>query len=395
MTRKFNFTQRALAALPKHDVNSPSSSAEYSDTQVRGLRLTVGKTGTKSFGMRYQTATGFKRFARIGTFPAIELSEARAKALEMRAVIDRGGDPLEARDRLKAMPTFAEFVLEDYLPIARDTKKSVKDDESKFKCHLLPKFGARRLCDITVRDIQLHHASIRSSHSAATANRHLALLKAVFRKAIEWDRLTVSPAASTRLFRENSQSQRFLSPGEIGKIYAAMESEPNKTAVAALKLLLLTGTRRQEALRAKWSDIDLDSGQWFLPETKSGRGRYVGLSEDAKTLLASQPSRGTSQWVFPGRDPQKPLNNPRKALSRILTAAGVEHIRIHDLRHTNASLAINSGASLFEVQNLLGHSTPQVTQRYAHLTSTGLRKVSETIASVINEAVKQAQQPAE
>jgi integrase len=395
MTRKFNFTNRSLASLPNHDASSPSSSAEYSDTQVRGLRMTVGKTGTKTFGMRYQTAAGIKRFARIGTFPAIELAEARAKALEMRAILDRGGDPLEDNDRLKAMPSFAAFVNEEYLPFARQAKKSFKDDESKFRCHLLPKFGERRLCDISVRDIQLHHAEIRTSHSAATANRHLALLKAVFRKAIEWNRLTVSPAASTRLFRENSQHQRFLTPGEIGKIYAAMELEHNKTAVAALKLLLLTGTRRQEALRAKWVDVDLERGQWFLPETKSGRGRYVGLSEDAKALLAAQPSRGTSQWVFPGRDPQKPLNNPRKALSRILAAAGVDHIRIHDLRHTNASLAINSGASLFEVQNLLGHSTPQVTQRYAHLTASGLLEVSETIASVINEAVKEAQQEAQ
>jgi integrase len=283
-------------------------------------------------------------------------------------------------------------VNDEYLPFARQAKKSFKDDISKFKCHLIPKFGERRLCDITVRDIQLYHAEIRSSHTSATANRHLALLKAVFRKAIEWNRLTVSPAASTRLFRENSQHQRFLSTGEIGKIYAAMELEQNKTAVAALKLLLLTGTRRQEALRAKWVDVDLERGQWFLPETKSGRGRYVGLSDAAKALLAAQPSRGASQWVFPGRDPQKPLNNPRKALSRILTAAGVDHIRIHDLRHTNASLAINSGASLFEVQNLLGHSTPQVTQRYAHLTASGLKRVSETIAGVINDAVKQEQQ---
>lgn len=392
--RKFNFTQRSIAALPNHDAASPSNSAEYSDQQVRGLRLTVGKTGTKTFGMRYQTAGGQKRYARIGTFPAIEVAEARAKALEMRAVIDRGGDPLEGLDRLKAMPTFAEFVHAEYLPYARQAKKSFRDDESKFRCHLIPKFGERRLCDIGVRDIQQHHAAVRASHTGATANRHLALMKAVFRKAVEWGRLDSNPAASTKLFKENSQSQRFLSPVEIGRIYGAMEAEVNRTAVAALKLLLLTGTRRQEALRAKWCNVDLEAGQWFLPETKSGRGRYVGLSDDAKALLMAQPSRGVSPWVFPGRDASKPLNNPRKALTRILAVAGVEHIRIHDLRHTNASLAINSGASLFEVQNLLGHSTPQVTQRYAHLTASGLRRVSETVAGVISAAVERAAQEA-
>ncbi len=393
--RKFNFTQRSIAALPNHDATSPSNSAEYSDQQVRGLRITVGKSGTKTFGMRYQTTAGQKRYARIGTFPAIDVPEARAKALEMRAAVDRGGDPLDGLDRLKAMPTFSEFVHSEYLPYARQSKKSFRDDESKFRCHLIPKFGDRRLCDIGVRDIQLHHAAVRTSHTGATANRHLALLKALFRKAVEWGKLDINPAANTKLFRENSQSQRFLSPTEIGRIYGAMQNEVNKTAVAALKLLLLTGTRRQEALKAKWCDVDLETGQWFLPETKSGRGRYVGLSADAKALLMALPSRGVSPWVFPGRDPSKPLNNPRKALGRILVAAGVDHIRIHDLRHSHASLAINSGASLFEVQNLLGHSTPQVTQRYAHLTASGLRRVSDTVAGVISAAVELAQKEAD
>jgi integrase len=313
----------------------------------------------------------------------------------MRAVVDRGGDPLDGVDKLKAMPTFAEFVNNEYLPYTRQAKKSFKDDESKFRCHLLPKFGIRRLCDIGVRDIQQHHAGVRTSHTGATANRHLALLKAVFRKATEWGKLDNNPAASTKLFRESNQQQRFLSPQEIGRIYKAMETEVNQTAVAALKLLLLTGTRRQEALRAKWCDVDLGAGQWFLPVTKNGRGRYVGLSADAKTLLEAQPSRGVSEWVFPGRDEGKPLNNPRKALDRILKAAGVDHIRIHDLRHTNASLAINAGASLYEVQNLLGHSSPQVTQRYAHLNASGLRRVSDSVAGVISAAVEQAQKAAD
>lgn len=393
--RKINFTQRAITALPNHDAASPSSSAEYSDLQVRGLRLTVGKTGTKTFGMRYQTAGGQKRYARIGGFPAIDVNEARSTALKMRAIIDRGGDPMESADRLKAMPTFAEFVNDEYLPYARQAKRSYKDDESKFRCHLIPKFGARRLCDITPRDIQLHHAAVSSSHKNSTANRHLALLSAVFRKGVEWGKLDRNPAAGTKMFKENNQRQRFLSPEEIGKVYAAMENEVNKTAVAALKLLLLTGTRRQEALRAKWSDVDLAAGHWFLPDTKSGKGRYVGLSDDAKALLITQPSRGNSPWVFPGRDEGKPLQNPRKALSRILAAAGVDALRIHDLRHTHASLAVNAGASLYEVQNLLGHSSSQVTQRYAHLNASGLRKVSQSVAGVISAAVEQAQKIAD
>lgn len=385
---RLNFNNRAIHALPPHDPNSRSRSAEYSDTSVIGLKAVVGKGGNKSFSFRYQLPGGRKRCVRIGTFPAIDVAEARKIAMDMRAVLDRRGDPMEQQDRQKAMPTFAEFVRNEYLPFSIQTKKSACDDASKFKVHLIPKFGERRLCDISRRDIELHHTAMRQSHTAATANRHLALLSALLSKAQEWGRLDRNPAAGLKAFKETNQRQRFLSTDEIGRIYAAMESEPNQTAVAALKLLLLSGTRREESLQARWENVDLNTGQWWLPVTKNGRGRYVTLNDDAKALLAAQPSRGTSPWVFPGRDGDKPLNNPRKAFSRVLAAAGVEHTRIHDLRHSFASLAVNSGATLYEVQGMLGHSTSQMTQRYAHLADSGLRRASQAVADVVSAAVR-------
>lgn len=387
--KKFVFTNRLIKELPPHDPNGGGSkSSEYSDATVTGLRAVVGKNGNKSFSFRYQLSGGRKRCARIGTFPAIDVAEARRIALEMRAVVDRGGDPLEQHDRQKTMPTFAEFWDHEYAPYAMQAKKSFRNDESKVRLHLKPRFGSRRLCEIGVRDVQLHHAAMRVSHTAATANRHLALLSAIFRKAVEWGRVDKNPAAGIKPFKEANQHQRFLTNDEIARIFRAMETEPNKTAVAALKLLLLTGARREEALQARWEHVDLEVGQWWLPMTKSGRGRYVALSDGAKELLASQPSRGRSPWVFPGRDEDKPLNNPRKAFCRILAAAGVEHLRIHDLRHSFASLAVNAGATLYEVQGLLGHSSAQMTQRYAHLADSGLRRASQAVADVVAAAVR-------
>jgi integrase len=388
-TNRFNFNNRAILALPAHDPNSPSRSAEYSDTSVIGLKAVVGKTGNKSFSFRYQLPGGRKRCLRVGTFPAIDVPEARKIALEWRAVVDRGGDPMEQHDRQKAMPTFAEFVTNEYMPYAMLAKRSARDDASKFKVHLLPKFGDRRLCDIGRRDVEGHHVAMRQSHSAASANRHLALLSAVFVKAVEYGRLERNPAAGLKAFREDNQRQRFLSADEIGRIYAAMATEPNQTAVAALKLLLLTGTRREESLQARWENVDLNSGQWWLPTTKSGRSRYVTLNADAKALLASLPSRGVSPWVFPGRDGDKPLNNPLKAFNRILAAAKItEHVRIHDLRHSFASLAVSAGASLYEVQNLLGQSSPAMAQRYSHLADSSLRRASQAVADVVSAAVR-------
>jgi integrase len=389
MSKKFPFTNRSIAALPAHDANSPSKQGEFSDSSSPGLRLLCGKNGVKRFAMRYSLPSGRTRYAPIGTFSsAFGVAEARAVAAEMRAILDRGGDPLETRDRFKSMPTFSEFVRQDYLPYAYKTKRSAHDDDSKFRLHLEPKFGHLRLCDITMRDVQMHHAAMRESHSAGTANRHLAVLSATFRKAVEWEKIDKNPATGIKAFRENNQTQRFLTSDEIQRLWAAMETDPNRTAVSALKLLLLTGTRREEALRARWEHVDLEAGQWWLPTTKSGRGRYIALSTDAVALLSAQPSKGTSTWVFPGRFGDRPLHDPRKTFGRLLATAGVAHLRIHDLRHSFASLAVNAGATLYEVQGLLGHSTAAMTQRYAHLADAGLRRASQAVADVVSAAVR-------
>lgn len=388
--KKFAFTNRNLHALAAHDPNSASKATEYSDQTVAGLKMIVG-TASKRFAFRYQTVGGRKRYAPLGTFPAIDVAEARQLALEMRAIVDRGGDPLEDRDRVKAMPTFSEFVRQEYLPYAYQAKPgSAHDDESKFRLHLEPKWGNLRLCDIGTRDVQMHHAAMRQSHCAGTANRHLALISATFRKALEWGRVDRNPAAGIKAFREENQRQRFLTADEIGRLFAAMEAESNQTAVAALKLALLTGARREEVLQARWEHVDLQGGQWWLPKTKNGRGRYIALSDEAKVLLTGQPSLGTSPWVFPGRFGDKPLNNPRKTFCRVLAAAGVEHLRIHDLRHSFASLAVNAGATLYEVQDLLGHSSAQMTQRYAHIADSGRKRVVGKVGAVVTAAVRQA-----
>lgn len=384
---KFQFTNRNIAALPAHDPNSSAKAAEYSDLAVVGLKVMVGVNGVKRFAFRYQTLSGRKRYATLGTVGALDVAQARKLALEMRAIVERGGDPLEDRDRIKTMPTFSEFVRQEYLPYAYQTKRSAINDESKFRLHLEPKIGHLRLCDITPRDIQMHHASIKESHSPGTANRHLALLSATFRKALEWGRADRNPVAGIKAFKENNQKQRFLSPEEIGRLFVAMETEKNQVAVAALKLLLLTGTRRQEALSARWEHINLDQGQWWLPQTKNGRGRYVTLSDEVKALLMALPSRESGGWVFPSRIEGKAFHNPRKALDRLLKAAGIEHLRIHDLRHSFASLAVNSGATLYEVQDLLGHSTSQMTQRYAHLADSGRMRVVGKVAEMVRTAV--------
>lgn len=393
MSKKFPFNNRAITALPAHPADSPSKSAEYSDTATPGLRLTVGKNAVKRFAMRYTLASGRARYAPIGTFSsAFGVAEARAVAAEMRAIIDRGGDPQEERDRIKAMPTFSEFIHQQYLPfVIQAGKKSAHDDEAKFRLHIEPRLGHLRLGDITTRDVQTLHAAMRASHSPAYANRHLAVLSATFRKAVEWGVIDKNPASGVKQFKESIKATTVLDANQLARLFAALDADESKTAASALKFLALTGVRREEALQAEWQHVNLESGLWWLPKTKSGRGRYVTLNAAAAELLAAQPSRDKSPWVFPGQRGRKPINNVRKTMERALTAAGLPHVRIHDLRHGYASLAVNAGASLYEVQHLLGHASAQVTMRYAHLADSGLREASQKVADVVSAAMQAAE----
>lgn len=389
---KFRFTQRAIDALPPHPANAASRSAEYSDTEVIGLRLAVNKAGRKFFYFRF-TFNGEKRVIKLGEYGAMTIPDARKKALEMRADIDAGIDPTVERDRIRGIPTFKDFALNDYMEWAKGSKRSWNADLSKFNNHLIPKFGNRRLTEITMRDIQLYHAQVRQSHSAGSANRHLSVISKLYKCAIQWGIVERNPCAGVKKFQENNAMQRFLTPDEIRRLYKAMDDMNGRSVmtIASLKLLLLTGARRSEALTARWENVDLERGIWRIPHTKNGRAHHVMLSDEAKELLAKLPRVEGSPWVFPGRDPSKHVVDPRKCLDQLMDAAGIERIRIHDLRHTFASLCAQSGHDLYLIKQALNHSDIQVTQRYAHLTSDNLRTAVQSVGSIVSQAIHSAE----
>ena len=347
----------------------------------------VSKSGRKFYYFRY-SLDGRKRATKLGEHGALSLPEARKQALALRQQVDQGKDPQAEKALHKAVPTLADFALQDYLPYARRHKRSADGDESKLRVHVLPRFGSRKLDAVTARDVQLYHAQIKASHCAATANRHLSLLSKLFKLAVQWERVEKNPCAGVKKFRENNQRERFLSEDEIQRLYLAMDQEPNRVAVAAIKFLLLTGLRKEEGLQARWEHVDPERGVLFLPHTKSGKSRTAVLNEEASAVLAEQAKQAGNPYVFPGRVPGRPLNNPHKAFHRILDAAGIENLRIHDLRHSFASLAVNAGATLYQVQHLLGHASSQTTQRYAHLADSALRQASDSVGAVVNRATQ-------
>jgi integrase len=379
---RFAFNHRALAKLPPCPADAASSSTEYTDTEVVGLKLAVSKSGRKTFYFRY-TIGRQKRAAKVGEFPAIDVADARKKALEMRAQVDRGEDPQAGRDALAEMPTLRQFGEESYMPDARTRKVSHKDDGSRLRVHVYPALGSRKLSEIGTRDIQQLLAAVAAKTSKSTANRVHSLVARMFKLAVVWGVIERSPCYGLSKFKEPKKAERFLSPEEIGRFQAALAEDDNTLAASALRLLLLTGLRRNEVIRAKWEQVDLDAGLMHLPKTKTG-ARYAVLNSAAKELVAGLPSRGSAGWVFPGTKPGQPMAQPMRVLQRALKRAGLDRMRVHDLRHTFAATCVNSGASLYEVQKLLGHSSPVMTQRYAHLASDTIRRASEAMAVVAN-----------
>jgi integrase len=205
---------------------------------------------------------------------------------------------------------------------------------------------------------------------------------------VQWGVLERNPCKGVQKFTENNAGQRFLSTDEIRRLYSAMDSvsECSDVTVAALKLLLLTGMRKNEVLQGKWENVDLDRGIWFVPHTKNGKSNHVVLNAEAKALLLTLPK--TSQWVFPGRDPGKPLVEVRRCLNQLAVVAGIPALRVHDLRHSFASLCAQSGVPLLQIKSLLNHASLTTTQRYAHLTNNDLLIASQTVSDAVTNALK-------
>jgi integrase len=383
--RKKHFTNNLVRAL-KHDVTAGSDATEYSDEVTPGLRLSVTATGRKFFYFRYNLRKK-KRAMKLGEFPAMLVDAARKDAWAARARVDAGEDPQEVKRAQKSVPTFVEFVRDDYVPWARKAKKSWEDDVSRLKHHLLPIFDERRLGDITVRDVeQMVAALLAKDLEPGTCNRVLHLLSAILGKAMDYGVIQVNPCRAVKPLKENNARQRYLSPQELPRLIAASRAESNKSAGLLFEFLLLTGARREEGLQAKWCDINLSRCEWFIPQTKNGSSRHVPLNPAAVALLKRVPRVGGNPYVFVGKLPGRPLKNPTKAFRRVLKSAGITNFRIHDLRHSFASMAVNSGVSLYAVQHLLGHRNPKTTERYAHLSSAALQVASGLVAQVVQDA---------
>lgn len=389
MKRQFRFNRKSIEALPPCPADSLSKEIEYSDQEVGGLRLQVNRLGRKAFLFRY-TIDGRKRAVKVGGYPETGIDEARAKVIEWRALLARGIDPRSERsDTGKPGLTFERFFNEHLWPHVQATKRSAKDDESRFRNHILPAFGSREMAKISPAEWQKFHNGNKSKVQPATANRIIEVARRSYVLAVTWALLpeSANTAKGIKLHPENNRRERYLSRDELRRFLEALKHESNRAAADVFEFLLATGARREEAIQARWEHVDLERRRWYLPHTKNGRSRFVVLNDAAMDILHRRPRLAGNPFVFFGKETGRPLNNPSKAWKRVLEAAGIDPrtTRIHDLRHTHASYFVGV-ASLHEIAGILGHRNTATTQRYAHLNDERLREASGHVAALMAAA---------
>ena len=235
------------------------------------------------------------------------------------------------------------------------------------------------------------HTRLRSEGLAgATCDHHVKVLRRALNLAVEWGFLETNPAAKIPLFRDDNRVEHYLSPEELERLLTVLRTDSNRTVCQICLLLISTGARLNEALRAQWKQIDRENRVWRIPasNSKSKRVRSVPLNDSALDVLGQLDTEEEFDYLFVNRRTGQPYVTIAKVWDRLRQEAGLPHLRIHDLRHQYASFLINSGRTLYEVQQILGHSDPSVTTRYAHLSTKSLQDAANTASDILSEAMR-------
>ena len=368
-----NFTEKNLLELP---IPTSDKAAVYYDSGQAGLCVMITYGGTKTYYF-YTKFLGTPKRVKIGRVGVTKLVDARMKARELRIEADKGNDPSQERNKALRDMTLKQFFDTQYFP--RHVKvytrpKSQAKADTMFR-NYLGEFHNRKMISITRIDMERLHMSLRDRISLYTANRTLALIKHMYNKAIEWGYPARhgNPAVGIKMFRERSR-ERFLLPDEIKRFFAALNEEPNEVFKNYVLLSLYIGQRRQNILSMRWSNVNFELGHIWFPDSKNGDPQKIPLIIQAREILTEMRKYAINDWVFPSEGSKsghlEDLHRPWYAL---LKRAGIEDLRIHDLRRTFGSYQAITGASLHIIGKALEDKTVAATQVYSRLTMDPIR----------------------
>ncbi len=415
-------TDKLVKALPA----PPSGNRISYDAEVRGLGVRVTSAGAKAWVFGYR-AGGIERRMTIGDASAWTVRQARDRARELRRQVDAGEDPMAARHADRAAPTvndLADRFEAEHLP----KKRASTQDEYRrlLRNHIRPALGGKRVADLRHADVDGMHRKIAVSAPYA-ANRAVAVVSKMLSLAVKWEIVQINVARGIERAPEEKR-ERYLTPAEIVRLGEVIAAHPERVSANAVRFLLLTGARKSEVLGAPWTAFDLAAGVWVKPSaaTKQAKLHRVPLSAPARALLAAirvEADRENARrladglaplpWVFPGAN-DNALGDIKHFWAAVTEKAGLgeyvetkgpdgkralgpdgkpvmawrANVRIHDLRHTYASVLASAGLSLPVIGALLGHTQASTTQRYAHLMDDPLRAATERAGAIITRAAQ-------
>ena len=364
--------KQSLSAAFCAAVTCPEGKAKetYWDTITTGFVLEVRCSGGKTYYLRYLDEYGRQKQLKLAGYADVTFDQARKAAQRLRSEVVLGGNPAAKKAEKRAVPTM-EQLSKRYMAHVRSYKRSSHIDESALRKHILPRVGRLRLDEVKQSDVvEWLAAKVKvDGYAIATVNRFQITLGYMFKLAKRWNLpgAEVNPLSGVPLPNPNNNRERFLSPEEAQRLQKVLESSDIPQLKNIVALLLLTGCRKRELLDAQWEEFNLEKRMWRVPMAKSGKARYVPLSADAIQVLRSLQRFPQCPYVLPNPKTGKPFTNLFASWKIVREEAGMPDLRLHDLRHSAASNMVNSGQSLYVVGQVLGHTQPRTTQRYAHL----------------------------
>ena len=366
------------------------------DDELRGFGVRVWPSGRKVY-MVMSRVKGRLRRITIGTHGAFTAEKARARAHELLSEAKNGRDPAKELDQARRAPTMkglGERFLQEHVTV-RCKPATRAEYKRSVELFINPKLGTRKVTDVERKDVAEFHQELQ--HIPYQANRTLGVLSKMFNLAEVWGFRPdgSNPCRHVKKYAEQKR-ERFLDPAEtaeLGQVLREVEQDGSETkaAVNAIRLLMLTGCRLSEIMTLKWEEVDLKARELRLPDSKTG-AKVVPFGKTAAAVLKGIEKLDDNPHVITGRNPASHLTDLQHPWRRIRLKAGLDGVRIHDLRHSYASGALALGEGLPMIGKLLGHTQVQTTARYAHLARDSLKiagsRVSDTIGAAMLKKTK-------
>ena len=376
---KIRFTKATIDNLVVEE-NKPRSM--FYDDKARGLFVMVSKS-IKTFYVLRKHQGRTERIL-IGRYPDTTIEQARSRAGQVNSELDSGIN----RNDIKRMRR-TELTLDDLHKIymerhALARNKRPENAESNYRLYLFH-WGNKRLSEIKRTEVQSHVAKLAREISPATANIGLALLRAMFNRAIDWELFgEKNPTEKIPKYPEVSRD-RFLYGDELQRFLIATSKLQSNIMKDFFMMLLATGARKTNVLTMRWNDINLPQAIWRVPDTKNGEPYQVALTDMAIQILNERRLTEKGEWVFSATSKSGHLEEPKRAWANLLKEADIQNLRIHDLRRTFGSFMAAQGASLQMIGKALGHKSQDATLIYARL---NLDPVREAVNAASNAMFK-------